>query len=185
MTLTSHKQHQCSGFTLIELMVVLTVAAVLLAVGVPSYRDFSSNNRMLSSMNRLVGTIHYAKSQAVARSERVVICKGTSAACVTTGDWTQGWAVFADENADGTLDDGELLNVQNALNPGITSFGATAGAVNSITFSGGGRTTLSGPQTFVMCDKRGFDNSAKAIVVTGFGTTTVHKAAETDQTACL
>ena len=93
--------------------------------------------------------------------------------------------MFADEDADGTLDDGELLNVQDALNPAITSFGATGGAANSITFSGGGRTTLAGPQTFVMCDKRGFDNSARAIVVTGFGTTTVHKASETDQTECL
>jgi type IV fimbrial biogenesis protein FimT len=185
MTATSVTGVGSRGFTLIELLVALAVVAIVLAIGIPSYQDFSSNNRMQVALNRMVGTIHFAKAQAVSRAEPVVICKGSAAGCTTDSDWTQGWAVFVDSDADGTLDSDELLRVQAPLAPGITSFGATTDAADRLTFSAGGHITATGPQTFVMCDRRGFGPTAKALIVTRFGTCMTQKAMQTAESACL
>lgn len=166
------------GFTLIELMVAIAVAAILISIGVPAFRDLTASNQMRTGVNDLVTALHYAKAEAVSRGERVVLCKGSNTACQTSGDWTQGWAVFADADVDGVLDAGELLLARDTLTGSIETFIGSGTAANSVTFTAGGRTTLGSAQRFVACDHRGFGQQARVIHVTVFGTTTVHKATE-------
>lgn len=83
---------QVQGFTLIELMLTISVAAVLLTVGVPSFQEFIASNRLTSEVNGLSAFIQLARSEAIKSGRRVTLCAssdGTS--CATTGYWEQGY----------------------------------------------------------------------------------------------
>lgn len=116
-----------SGFTLIELMVSIAMLSILLAIAVPSYQALVVNNRLATQTNEFVATLTLARSEAVKRGTRVTVCKSSDqSACTTTGDWTQGWLVFADDDSDGTFDTGEpLLQVHGALPSGVALTGNT------------------------------------------------------------
>jgi type IV fimbrial biogenesis protein FimT len=90
---------------MVELLVTLTIAAILLAIGAPSMRDFILSNRVGGAGNQLMASMSLARSEAIKRGRTVTLCKsanGTS--CTTSGGWEQGWIVFADGNTQGTLD---------------------------------------------------------------------------------
>lgn len=114
-----------SGFTLIELMVTVTVAAVLLGVGIPSFTQLIKNNRKTTVVNSLVTDIHKARAEAYARNQRVVLCQGNGSTaapdCAGGGEWTQGWIAFVDANTNGNFDTGSdaMLASHAAPPPGI------------------------------------------------------------------
>jgi type IV fimbrial biogenesis protein FimT len=62
------------GFTLLELIVTLTVASVLLSVGIPSFRAVTMNSRMISQTNELVTSIKMARSAAVRYQRNATVC---------------------------------------------------------------------------------------------------------------
>jgi type IV fimbrial biogenesis protein FimT len=61
------------GFTVIELMAVVVVAAVLLALAVPSLREFMARQRVKAINAELVTDVQFARSESVARKSKVVI----------------------------------------------------------------------------------------------------------------
>ncbi len=94
-----------SGFTLIELMITVSIVAILLTVGVPSLKTFMQGNQLIASTNELVSAIHVARSEAIKLNSKVSICSsnnGTS--CSGSSSWKEGWIVFvdADDNLTGT-----------------------------------------------------------------------------------
>src|SRR5690606_4228088 len=83
------------GFTLLELLVTLAVAAIVLSYGVPSFIDTVRNGRAAANANDLVTALSFARSEAVKRGARVTVCASADAA--TCGEaWTDGWIVIAD-----------------------------------------------------------------------------------------
>ena len=79
------------GFSLIELMVVIAIAAVLASLAVPSFQGMIASSNLTSTTNDLIATLARAKSDAVRRGKRVTVCiSANGASCTTTGDWTQG-----------------------------------------------------------------------------------------------
>ena len=56
------------GFTLLELMVTVTVLGVLLGLAVPSFTAAMRNNRIVSQNNEFIGALNYARSEAIRRS---------------------------------------------------------------------------------------------------------------------
>jgi len=99
-----------AGFTVIELMMVVGIAAILLAVGMPSFVDFTREIRAGSMMSSLSGDIQLARSEAVKRNSRVLFCARattTSSSCIaapTATAWMNGWLVCYDRNADSICD---------------------------------------------------------------------------------
>ena len=94
--------HTQSGFTLIELMITVTVVAILLSVGLPSYENFIKNGHLTAGNNELVSSFNLARSEAIKRGLRVTVCKSANqSTCTTSGEWDQGWLVFTDENNNG------------------------------------------------------------------------------------
>lgn len=115
------------GFTLIELMVVLTVTGVILAYGVPSFVGLVKNSRLTSGVNQVVAAMHLARSEASKRRVPVVLCTSLTAeteggeTCSDDADWTDGWIVFADLNGNGDYDGvDEIISATGAQNKGLT-----------------------------------------------------------------
>jgi prepilin-type N-terminal cleavage/methylation domain-containing protein len=98
-----------AGFTLVEMMFTVFVMAVLLGIGVPNFRDFIRNSRMSAQANDLLSGVNLARSEAVKRRTPVTLCAGTAAACNATGNFRDGWVVFADENGNGVINPGDVL----------------------------------------------------------------------------
>lgn len=91
------------GFTLIELMITLAVAAVVLGIGIPSFNSTVLNNRSLALGGELASAINFARAEAVKRSARVSICPSLDGVvCLGASDWAKGWMVFTDTAASDT-----------------------------------------------------------------------------------
>ena len=96
------------GFTLIELMVTVSVAAILLAMAAPSLASFIRSNRLTSSANEMVATLQTARTSAVSNRARVVVCPsddGATCADAVGGRWI---AVMTRNGVDTVLRDSSL-----------------------------------------------------------------------------
>ena len=90
------------GFTLVELMVTVAVAAILLAIATPSFTSIINSNRLASAANELVATLQSARMEAVRSNRRVNVCRGC--------DGNAGSLVaFVDANANKAADAGEVI----------------------------------------------------------------------------
>ena len=103
-----------TGFTLLELMVVVAIAGIMMAIGVPSFQNITTTNRIAANTNELITALNLARSEAVKRSAAVSVCKSADGAiCTTSGDWDQGWIVYVDSND-------EVLRVFESLGSNTT-----------------------------------------------------------------
>jgi prepilin-type N-terminal cleavage/methylation domain-containing protein len=172
------------GFTLPELMVVLAIAAAILAIGAPSFRDFQRNNRLTVAANDVLGMLITSRAEALRRSNNVSMCTSAKpddldAAC---GAGT-GWIVFQDDNGDCVRDDGEErivgLRVDDDVNAETNS--------DCLSFGSNGYKKVVGdrPTTVHMlyCDDRknapriegGTESAARGIEITPTGRAAVVK----------
>jgi len=85
-----------SGFTLLELMVTLSVAAILATLAYPGMRDFIRRNRVVEQSNGMQSNLQYARGQAAATRSYVSICPlaAGGAACAAGGDYGLGWLIY-------------------------------------------------------------------------------------------
>ena len=84
-----------SGFTLVELMIVIVVLAIILTLGVPSFRSIIQNNRATTTANDLVAALQTARSEALKLRADVTVCPSAGGAACDDGsdDWSVGWIV--------------------------------------------------------------------------------------------
>ena len=72
---TQSAQPGQAGFSLTELLVVSAIAAALVAVAVPSFAGFLATQRSSSTVSRFVASLNLARSEAIKRNARAVLCK--------------------------------------------------------------------------------------------------------------
>ena len=139
-----------SGFTLIELMVVIVIGGILYSVAGPSLQNSITEKQLIASANDLLSALHVARSEAIKLNKRVTICESSNGTtCSTTGKWEDGWIVFTDTAGaasgatsactNATTDC--LLRVHDAINESdLTIRGLDQGgtAINSFTFTSRG-----------------------------------------------
>lgn len=83
------------GFSLVELMVTITVMAILVGIGLPTFRDVIRRNQVSSASNELLASLDYARTEAVTRGQLVYMCPGTAAGCTATSKtFEPGWVVY-------------------------------------------------------------------------------------------
>jgi type IV fimbrial biogenesis protein FimT len=125
-----------AGFTLVELMVVITIIAVLLSLGVPSYRYVTNSNRISAEVNALLGDLQFARSEAVKEGGTVIVCPAntTLSACANNSStWNNGWLVIST-----TTGKPVLLRVQAPFTNTIDSFVSADGQTTEISFNRNG-----------------------------------------------
>lgn len=106
----SASKQNTGGFTLIELMIAISVLAILLGIAVPSFNDATLSSKLGSYANNLVASASMARSEAIKRNAVVKLCASADgASCATTGGWEQGWMV-ACQTTDNAVCDGSGPN---------------------------------------------------------------------------
>ncbi len=156
------------GFTLIELMITLAIAAILLVIGIPSFRDLMIRSRLSGQVQEFYGAISFARSEAIKRGSFVSICKSADGS-QCGGNWSDGWIVFVNNDNDspavrddiGGANEEPLLRVFPALPSGYT-LNVNGNFTNYVTFDRIGMANNMG--TFVFCANSD-ESKAKAIVV--------------------
>ena len=141
-----------SGFTLVELMVVVALVALVLTLAAPSFARLASAAAISSGVNQFLADMRFARSEAIRRGGGVVLCRSvdpesSEPACSTSPDsqgWATGWIVFHDLDGNGERNTGEpLLRIQ-ARHSGIDSI-ATGGTPTVFRFGATGRLLAPGP----------------------------------------
>lgn len=148
------------GFTLMELLIVVALAAIILALGAPQFGEFQRNNRLTSASNDLLAALQLARTEAIKRQRPVALCavadpRADAPSC-TGGDF-QGWIVF--EDPDGDCQPAAAAAVLRREGP----------VPGSVRVRADGECTLFGPDGFardlgagvdtrrlVVCDERGY-----------------------------
>ena len=151
---------QIHGFTLIELVVTMAVAAILVAIAVPNMRTFIQNGRLNTQVNDLIGDISLARSEAIKRRTNVGICMSTNGiTCAGGGDWRDGRAIFVDVDNNDTWNAGDqILRFREGLSSAADTLITNPELLVPVIFSPNGASSvpLGGPVgTFTFCDDRG------------------------------
>jgi type IV fimbrial biogenesis protein FimT len=137
------------GFTLVELMVTVSIAAILGVIAAPSIRSMLANGQMKSHSSALQESLMLARSEAIKRGARVVVCKSADqASCATSGAWHQGWIVFLDANDSATVNTGEAIlhKVAGFGSPFVLQ--ATGNVTDYVSYSNTGAAKVIASQNF-------------------------------------
>ena len=134
------------GMTLLELMMAISVLGILTALAVPSFRDYTSNARVTSSINGVVSALALARSEALRRSAVTRVCASVDlATCSASTNWVSGWLVFVDNDNDGAVSANELIQSWPALAGGMIA----TGTVDRVSYNTMGMVTAATTFNFV------------------------------------
>ena len=147
-----NRQH---GFTLIELMITLGIAAILLTVAVPGFNTTIKNNRLITQTNLLVSSIGLARSEAVKHGRTATVCVNSAqpaVQCTAETNWELGWMVWVDLNTNNQPDPGEERRFIQAF-PQSTTLTSAVSRLN-FTAQGAAANDATSGATLDLCDNR-------------------------------
>lgn len=171
---TPASSNRSPGFTFVELLVVLVIAAVLAAVGIPSWRALSQKLQLTGVSDAFVASLQLARSEAIKRHDRVALCKSADGVfCAPGGGWDQGWIIFHDLNNNGRRDEPEqILRRQQAL-PAALRLSGNLSVAQYVSFVPTGATRLVGggfqAGTLTVCWESGQTAQARQIILNAVG----------------
>jgi len=93
-----------SGFSLLEGMVVISIASVLLLMVAPMFFRVASEQQLTAYTNDLVGNLQSARRMAIARRVPVSLCSSDNGQRCTDSPWARGYILFADGGEAGVMD---------------------------------------------------------------------------------
>jgi type IV fimbrial biogenesis protein FimT len=161
-------QSKIKAFTIIELMITLSIAAILASLAAPSFKEIIQNNRMTTQYNELLSSLSLTRSETIKRETRVTICQSsTGNSCgADSSSWHSGWVVFVDDDDDNAIDDDEeIIRIHGVLSGDNT---LTFGARKWVAYKSDGLAVGGSNGTFTLCDNRG-DSDRKGLVISNSG----------------
>lgn len=166
-----------SGFSLLELLVVMAIAAILVGAAIPSYRQFMLSTQRSEASTSLYGALLHARSEAIKRNRTVIVCRrdfydnSDPPPCDEDADgtWDEGWITFVP--ADGAWSGnepttaGEVIAVGNPVG-GSIDISETLGNPAYLSFSPGGR--VSDTASFTVCAAGRSDGREIRMTLSGY-----------------
>lgn len=141
---------QITGFTIVELMVVIVILGIITAIGVPSFNTVIRNNRIAAITNDINSTLQFARAEAVRLGGKVHVT-------AIDNSIDKGFAVWIDKNKNNKRDDGEELRVLT-IEPDSLNVAADVGGVDladlNFSFNARGESSLANTLTLNICDDR-------------------------------
>lgn len=131
---TPKPKYRASGFTLIELMVTVALAAILAYVAIPNLSAFVRNAELTSATNALVAAMGTARSEALKLNYNAVVVPASG------NSWESGWIVFVDKNFNNTFDPAteSVISRQAALPAYFTITALPASSTPYVLFNASG-----------------------------------------------
>lgn len=151
------------GISIVELLISLAVLSILVTTGIPAFSSFIQSNRLSASAFNTLGTINLARTEAVKRRTRVILCRSADSTSATpscggsANTWTTGWLVFASGDSNSTYEAGTdtLLGIGLVDSPNVTIITNSTSNKN-LEYNSDGTTNEGGDTArFAVCDKRG------------------------------
>jgi type IV fimbrial biogenesis protein FimT len=171
-----------NGFTLIELIITVSVLALLGSLALPGFSAILKNNAMTASANEIVMGFTLARSEALKRQAPVTICWTNDANaeapdCGNGAGWHEGWIIFVDADGNAARDSGEAVVRRQSGLPGrdvVVHVGNLAAPLNtSLTYLPTGFPNFASPlptnRNLLLCDKRADDAVARVVSLSPTG----------------
>lgn len=152
-----------AGFTMIELMITVSVASVLLAVAIPSFNQMIVSSRLTSQSNEMVAALNLARSEAIKRNANVTVCRSATGAttCAGAAGVWQNWIIRTAAGAvvrEGTVNTfGGTLVMRSTLVTDQVVFGP-----DGLARTGAG---LVADHTITVCSSRRIDGNVRRVVL--------------------
>ena len=146
------------GFTLVELVITIAVAAVLAAVAVPSFNSVLAGWRLSNVTNEVVAAVHLSRSEAVRLNRSVSLCRAGSAAAVAcsgggNNTWNHWIALGNNVVRRGSPQDVAAIRVSS----GFTN--------DTLTFNPDGMPTVTSTNTITVCTTANIDDNVRTISI--------------------
>lgn len=156
------------GYTIIEMLTVLTIAGIIFTLAVPAFSKMIARNQQMTQLHTLFSHHQLARSEAIKTNRRVTLCKSSNGQqCTPKSQWHDGWIVFSDTNHNKKINDNEqVIYIQQALPNNLILEYKGFGSYNYISYFSDGRSTTNG--TFTLCSQFS-DATAKSIIISRTG----------------
>jgi len=97
-----------SGFTMLELVITMSIVAILAMIAVPGFQYVTTSNRVSTEVNGLLGDMQYARNEALKEGLPITICASANPtavppSCSGSTSWQSGWIVFPEPNSTQTV----------------------------------------------------------------------------------
>jgi type IV fimbrial biogenesis protein FimT len=147
------------GYTLLECLIAMAIVALLFGIALPAMSGGLEAARAVDTRSELLASLTEASTHAALTGQHAVLCPSLDGVqCADSEDWSAGWIVFIDPNADRHHDPDERLLHQQGPLAGKVHLRSTVGRTK-IVFQGNGGNAGSNV-SFTLCDGRG---PAKAV----------------------
>lgn len=121
--LISGGSKKIKGFTLVELVIVVSLVGILATFAVPSFNEMIANARLNSLASDLHSQLAVARSEAIKNNFPVTICASIDQqTCSGSNDWSTGWIIFSDYSGVYGIKDGvdQIIQVSQPKNGNTT-----------------------------------------------------------------
>ena len=166
-----------SGFTLMELLIVVAIMSIVAGMAAPSFTTMIQGSTLSVGANDLAASLRLARSEAVKRGSRTSVCISNTSMSATPScggaGWDDGWVVYNDADADGTIDGGEdVIKVHEPLKFGFSS-GASSAFTSFVSFNALGSATNNANAFVSGAVTLGYGAESKQIAIASNGRTKV------------
>jgi len=153
------------AYTLYELLLTLGLAALVLAIGVPSFSATVARQRQSVEINALFHAVHLARKTSITRRRVVSICPSVDGRdCLDSRNWSNGWILFENTDRDSPprVDAGESILHHHVVGDTVTI------EANRKAFTLRSTVLRATNGTLVVCDREG-RTPARALVISFTG----------------